>query len=259
MEIYLQIGEHLAFITYQSSFIKAFFERNYLSISLNRIQFDMSLNILADYGVPFTNYDVEIIRDKNKITYRRADYLIETTQDYKQATIHVHDELALKHALMNFYSAFILHNNWGLLIHSSCVVEEGNAHIFTGRSGAGKSTAAKLSAPRVLLSDEATLVKIAPEGITVFNSPFRSELKVTGKETSTPLVSIQLLRQALFNSRNQLKKSDAVLNLMDKVFYWVHCPEETKKIMYLLLSLVDKVSVYDLHFQKNDTFWELIS
>lgn len=259
MEIYLQIGEHLAFITYQSSFIRAFFERNYLSISLNRIQFDMSLNILADYGVPFTNYDVEIIRDKNKITYRRADYLIETTQDYKQATIHVHDELALKHALMNFYSAYILHNNWGLLIHSSCVVEEGKAHIFTGRSGAGKSTAAKLSAPRVLLSDEASILKVSPEGITVFNSPFRSELEVTGKETSTPLVSIQLLRQALFNSRKQLKKSDAVLNLMDKVFYWVHYPEETKKIMSMLMSLVDKVAVFELHFQKDDTFWELIS
>lgn len=259
MEMHLQIGEHTAFVTYESSFIKAFFERNYISIPLNSGDSDISLNIKASYGVPFTDYYVEIKKETNNIYYRRADYLIETTQDYKQATIHVHDELALKHALMNFYSAYILHNNWGLLIHSSCVVEEGKAHIFTGRSGAGKSTAAKLSAPRELLSDEATLVKIAPEGITVFNSPFRSELKVTGKETSTPLVSIQLLRQALFNSRNQLKKSDAVLNLMDKVFYWVHCPEETKKIMYLLLSLVDKVSVYELHFQKNDTFWELIS
>ncbi|AYA77593.1 hypothetical protein DOE78_20400 [Bacillus sp. Y1] len=257
--MYLQIGEHIASVTYESSYILDFFQRNFRLLPLKNPQYDISINIKTGYGVPFTDYDVEIKKQSNNLYYRRADYLIDTDEDYKQATIYVNDELALKHALMNFYSAYILHNNWGLLIHSSCVVEEGKAHIFTGRSGAGKSTAAKLSAPRELLSDEATLVKIAPEGITVFNSPFRSELKVTGKETSTPLVSIQLLRQALFNSRNQLKKSDAVLNLMDKVFYWVHCPEETKKIMYLLLSLVDKVSVYELHFQKNDTFWELIS
>ncbi|MFC0476020.1 hypothetical protein ACFFHF_12310 [Robertmurraya beringensis] len=259
MKMHLQIGEHIAFVTYETSFIKAFFERNYIVLPLNSGDSEISLNIKASYGDPFTNYNVEIKKGTNKLYYRRADYLIETTRDYKQATIHVHDEPALKHALMNFYSAFILHNNWGLLMHSSCVVEEGKAHIFTGRSGAGKSTAAQLSAPRVLLSDEATLVKITPECITVFNSPFRSELEVTGKEISTQLKSIQLLRQAVFNSRKQLKKSDAVLNLMDKVFYWVHGPEETKKIMTLLISLVDKVPVYELHFQKDDTFWELIS
>ena len=51
---------------------------------------------------------------------------------------------------MNLYSSFIAYHNWGLLIHSSCVVNKGEAHIFSGHSGAGKSTAAKLSHPRDL-------------------------------------------------------------------------------------------------------------
>lgn len=126
----------------------------------------------------FVDYNVESIENRNTIQYRRADYVIEVDREFKSATIQVYDELALKHAMMNLYSSFLVYHNWGLLIHSSCVIEKEKAHMFAGQSGAGKSTAAKLSFPRNLLSDEATLVKITPEKVTVFNSPFRSELRL---------------------------------------------------------------------------------
>lgn len=258
MTILAQMGEHIASVTCHSSIIYEFFNKNFFPHEMDCTHVDIKIDIHNEYGVPFTDYEVTINKNQDSLFYRRADYLIQTTHDYKEATIYVHDELALKHALMNFYSGYILHYNWGLLIHSSCVVEDGKAHMFTGRSGAGKSTAAKLSAPRELLSDEATLVKISPEGITVYNSPFRSEIESTGQETPTPLKSIQLLRQASYNRRKQIKKSDALFDLMDKVFYWVHSPEETKKIMMLLKNLVEKVPVYEMHFEKNETFWELI-
>lgn len=253
------IGEHYATCQTHSFMSFQFLKKIFSFPSKSSKQYDFSIVIEDGYGEAFTDYKVEIRDEGDFRTYRRADYLIKTVPDYSHATIHVHDKLALKHALMNFYSAYILHHNWGLLIHSSCAVEEGRAHIFTGRSGAGKSTVARLSAPRDLLSDEATLVKISTKGITVFNSPFRSELESTGEETPTSLESINLLRQALSNSRNHLKKSDALIDLIDKVFYWVRSPEETKQILYLLKILVEKVSVYELHFRKNETFWELIS
>jgi hypothetical protein len=135
----------------------------------------------------------------------------------------------------------------------------GRAHIFSGQSGAGKSTAARLSQPRDLLSDEATLVKITQDAITVFDSPFRSEITAKGPKESVPLASIQILHQALQNKRANLKKADALLHLMDKVFYWAHSPKETKQILGLLKLLVDTVPVYELHFKKDPTFWELIS
>ena len=160
---------------------------------------------------------------------------------------------------MNLYSSFIVYHNWGLLIHSSCAIEKGTAHIFAGKSGAGKSTAAKLSYPRNLLSDEATLVKITPEKVIVFNSPFRSELEVGNFVEQVDLTSVQILFQALQNIRATLTKSDALFQLMDKVFYWPHSQKEIKTIMKLLTNLVKNVPVYELHFQKNNTFWELIS
>lgn len=255
-----KIGDHFIHIICESKDLNNMFEKNFHSdiYAENELP-DLIIKIEEGYGVPFQDYEVEIIKNESQIQYRRADYLIEVNTEFKSATISVYNDFALKHALTNLYSAFIVYHNWGLLIHSSCAIENGKAHIFAGQSGAGKSTAAKLSYPRPLLSDEATLVKITSNKVTVFNSPFRSELQADHFEGNVELASVQLLYQALQNQRIRSTKSEALLHLMDKVFFWPHSDEETKTIMRLMTDLVKNVPVYELHFQKNNTFWELIS
>jgi hypothetical protein len=257
---FTKIGDHLIYLICKSSYLIDELNQNFNNnIIATRYKPDLTIKINAGFGVPFLNYEVEVSKNTERIIYRRADYLIEVDKEYKFATISVYDELALKHALTNLYSSFIAYHQWGLLIHSSCAIEDGKAHIFAGHSGAGKSTAAKLSYPRQLLSDEASLIKITPNGIKVFNSPFRSELKADTFKENIELASIQILYQALVNSRFRIGKSDALLHLMDKVFFWPHSQEEAKIIVKLIAMLVQQVPVYELHFQKNNTFWELIS
>lgn len=253
------IAEHYTHLKWDSNWVGRFIDKYFIHATISLNTFDMKISIHDNYGKPFLNYEVDISKSLKTITFRRADYLIEATLDYKEVTIYVHDELALKHAFMNIYSSYIVYHKWGLLIHSSCVVEETKAHIFTGHSGAGKSTVAKFSSPRMLLSDEASIVKITNEGIKVFNSPFRSELEASGKERPACLATIQLLHQANHNSREVMAKSDAYLELVNKIFYWSHSKQETKLVLNLLKVLVEQVPVYELHFQKNNAFWELIS
>jgi hypothetical protein len=259
-EWYTKIGDHLIYIICESNYLMEELNQNFSNhLVAKGIRPDLTIKINKGYGVPFSNYEVEINKNTEKVIYRRADYLIEIDTEYKFATISVYDELALKHALTNLYSSFIVYHQWGLLIHSSCVIEDGKAHIFAGHSGAGKSTAAKLSYPRQLLSDEASLLKITENDISVYNSPFRSELKADAFKENIELASIQILYQSLVNRRVRIGKSDALLHLMDKVFFWPHSQEEAKIIVKLIAMLVQQVPVYELHFQKNNTFWELIS
>lgn len=257
-ELLLKIGEHVLKVTCDSEGFLKIYYRHYLSQSKG-VQPDISISIHNGFGTQFKDYAVKITKVNNKVVFQRDDYLIEASSDYKSAIVYVHDELALKHALMNLYSSYIVYHNWGLLIHSSCAIEAGKAHIFSGHSGAGKSTAAKLSQPRELLSDEASIVKITGNFITILDSPFRSELNSEGTGQAAPLASIQILHQSLQNKREKLKKTDALINLVAKVFYWAHSPEESKKVMGLLKTLVSNVPVYELYFKKDNTFWELIS
>lgn len=257
--IYTKIGEHFIQILCHSETIMNWIQRNFQAAVEAKVKPDLFIQLTDGYGIPFVDYNVKITKETDIISFRRADYLIEAGLDYHNAKISVHNELALKHALMNLYSSYLVYYQWGLLIHSSCVIEKGKAYMFAGHSGAGKSTAAKLSHPRELLSDEATIVKITPDKITVFNSPFRSELDRTCTEETSPLAGIYLLNQAIDNHIVPLSKSNGFLHLMDKVFYWSHSPEEIRGILQLLQHVVNSVSICELHFQKNDTFWELIS
>ncbi|MEH7380070.1 hypothetical protein V7138_06275 [Bacillus sp. JJ1533] len=253
------VGEHLIKVKSESIRVINIIERDFISNIETIKPPDLYIEIFEGYGTSFLNFDVEIRELGNSIRYKRADYLIHVDSIFKNAKVYVYDELALQHALLNLYSSFIVHNNWGLLLHSSCIKDNGKAHIFSGHSGAGKSTAARLSQPKELLSDEATIVKITQNEILAFNSPFNSELESNCKEYCLPLGSIQILHQSLQNNRIQLKKAEGMFQLIDKVFFWEHSHHETKRILNLLKTLVNSVPIYDLHFQKNDTFWELIS
>lgn len=254
------IGEHILRIFFGTANVKALFHLTFPTVlkSSNR---EPTLNIYLNegYGHPFTDYQITKQAVFGGCRYMRTDYVIEVADDYRSVKIDVHDSLAMKHAFMHVYSLHIVHDRWGLLIHSSCIAEKGNAHMFAGHSGAGKSTAAALSLPREIIADEAAVIRIRPDGVSVFHSPFRSELQSMGAQEPFPLAGIHLLHQAKQHRRTRLTKAEGMLRLLDKVFYWNPSIDESRTIIHMLKEAVDLVPLYDLHFCKDPEFWELIS
>jgi hypothetical protein len=226
----------------------------------NQEKSDIQVEVYDFYGKPYDDGPVDIEYNGKEYVYTRADYKLVTTPDYSIAKIYVHDDLALKHALINLYSAWLIHRREGLLIHSSCVVEDNRAWMFAGPSGAGKSTVADLSLPRPILSDEATLLLFEPDGsVTAHDSPFRSEMEEACELPTSPLAGIHFLIQSQDVERVGIRKGDALIKLLDKVFYWEHNKLETAKLIALCKKAVESVPAYELYFQKNDTFWGVIS
>lgn len=221
---------------------------------------NLSILVIDVFGTPFESYNVEITYNDELITYLRNDYRIQVTRDFSKAFISAYDEFALNHAMMALYSAFIAHHNWGVMTHSSCIVDHDNTHLFAGQSGAGKSTIAMLSEPRMILSDEAALVKVSNERVQVFNSPFRSDSVWEAHQIGYhyDLKGYHLLRQSQQIRREPIHKTEALIYLMNTIFYWAYLPEETAKVVSMCRMLVNAVPFYDLYFQKNDLFWREI-
>jgi hypothetical protein len=259
---YIRIAEHLVEIQTGSAWVYGWIDRKFTHKAeppLDGQTLDLSLVIEDGYGQPFVDFNVDIREEADAVVFDRPDYLIRFEYGFRRAHVSAYNSFALKHALMNLYSVFIVHHGWGLLVHSSCVEQDGRAWLFAGVSGAGKSTVARLSAPRPILSDEATVVKVEQGRVTVFDSPFRSELETPAVYGGFPLGGIQLLRQAVYNQRTPIRKADGVLQLLGKVFYWSYRKDETAKLFALCRELVNALPIFELHFQKNDTFWEEIS
>jgi len=192
--------------------------------------------------------------------FERPDYRLEISPDYRSADITYYDYIGLRCVLINWFSAVAARQNWGLVVHSSCVIHNGEAYLFAGYSGAGKSTVAALSRPRGLLSDEASLVKLTPDQPPlVYDSPMRSSLLQPAPVRCAPLKAIYFLRKSPFIRTHKLAGSQAFLYLFDKIWYWPHDPALTAETIRMSKRLVESVPTYGLEFQKNDLFWEAIS
>ncbi len=254
-----RVGEHHIRFLAETEWVKAYIRTKFQVLDgVSGAAPDLEVELAAGYGEPFVSFDVASSVEEGEIFFRRTDYQIRISEDFGQAQISVYDDFALKHALMNLYSSYIVHKGWGLLVHSSCVMEAGKAYLFAGHSGAGKSTVAWLSLPRQVLSDEATILKVEEGRVTVFDSPFRSGLEMPYHGDGCELAAIQFLRQSPEIKRIVLGKSAAMMELFGKIFYWPHMPSDTVKIMKLFQHLIANIPAYELYFQKNDAFWKEI-
>lgn len=262
----LQIAEHQVHITTESEsaerWIRDMFQVEPQACASDGQEeggADLAIHVTADYGTSFVDYQVDITHGPNQVVYRRADYQMTCSDLYAHTDLAIHDYLALKHALITLYSAYLADRQWGLVIHSSCVVDAARGYVFAGHSGQGKSTVARLSQPRPIFSDEASLVKIDSDGIYVFDSPFRTALMSQFSATPMPLKGIYLLRQSHNIQRNTLPLATAMTGLMERTFYWAHDNAETTKVVKMQKYLLQHVPIYELEFQKNDLFWEVVS
>ncbi len=258
----VKTAEHFLCITTRSPWVRDWFRDKFHADDspgpMTEDRAEMSVHVEDGYGTAFQGYEVQAEEKRGQTCYRRMDYRIATDAAYRLSHVSVHDELALKHAMTNLYSAFIIHREWGLLLHSACVVRQGRAYLFAGPSGAGKSTVARLSHPLPVLSDEAALVKVSPGRIEVYDSPFRSDVESKRDMESCGLAGIHLLAQSDLIRRVEIRKSEAILSMLRVVFYWAHNRGETAKVLHMCKTIVESVPVYRLFFQKNDAFWERI-
>jgi len=114
-----------------------------------------------------------------------------------------------------------LSRGWGIMMHACGVSDNGQSLIFSGTSGAGKSTVAdiwkaeisklesrciKPSDNTILLSDDRVIIRKIDGRFFVFGTPWHGDSKVCSPEDA-PLDKIFFLQQA---RENKVKKIDPI-------------------------------------------------
>ena len=151
-----------------------------------------------------------------------GDYcgLLQTAPDFRVATIATRGEdtlrtFAVNNALMLMY-AFAAADKGTLLVHSSVIKNSGKGYLFLGKSGTGKSTHSSLWLKQIegseLLNDDNPVIRIYPDEIVVFGSPWSGKTPCY-KNDSAPIGAFVQIKQEPENriQRNRPLQAFAVL------------------------------------------------
>ena len=140
---------------------------------------DYVTNQIADFSVKISEQDIEFEREKS-VRERIAEGLeIINYPDSYLETLAVYRKIADK---MLSYET--------MLFHGSAIAVDGQAYLFTAKSGTGKSTHTRLwrevfGDRAVMVNDDKPLLKVTDSGVTVFGTPWNGKHRL-GKNNSAP-------------------------------------------------------------------------
>lgn len=182
--------------------------------------------------------------------------LLHITADYHEArlslngTADMHLRLfALNNAMMLLF-AFTTATLGTLLMHASVIVNGGNAYMFLGRSGTGKSTHSRLWLGHIpgsrLLNDDNPVIRIAPDGTSIiYGSPWSGKTPCYLNE-SAPLAAVVRLSQAPCNKITPVKGAFAYAAISPSLSAMRWEPEMADGIHATLSQVIKGTSAYQL-------------
>jgi len=154
----------------------------------------------------------------------------------------------------------------GFLFHGCGVVARGRAYVFTGPSGAGKTTVARLAGTRLVLNDEAVLLRHGAGELWLSGTALLggSNRRANGWHQ---LRAVLMLEQDEEVRLRPLSRSEAYVRFLTQLFDTAPLipPEVDRGGLSFLepradfsASAVRAVPMYALHFRPDDSFWPLV-
>lgn len=136
-----------------------------------------------------------------------------------------------------------------LLFHGSVIAVDGEAYLFTAKSGTGKSTHTRLwrevfGERAVMINDDKPLLKVTGSGVTAFGTPWNGKHRL-GENTSAPLKAICVLERGERNRIRELPVSAALPFLIQQMYRPADAADLTRSLA-LLDMLANQLPLYRL-------------
>jgi hypothetical protein len=161
-----------------------------------------------------------------------------------------------KMALENFIRVFLAHylpcSQQGLMFHGSCGIAQQQGIIFSGISGAGKTTLSDDFKKTTYLSDDISIVQWLGGEPYLVPHPFHGKSERPQAKESAPLKAICILgQQSERTSFRRLDVQEVVQMLPRHIVTYANSSFVTQKILDMLQDLVAQVPVF--YIEKNLT------
>lgn len=171
-----------------------------------------------------------------------------TNRNFTRWQIHSNDESGaiqpLEFPMGPIMYNYICQNFNAVMIHASCINDNGKGRLFSGFSGTGKSTMSEIwkKEGHQIINDDRLIIRKTSEGFFVFNTP----MYYTDDYKSVKLESVYLIRHSPVNQIQQLNGAFAITRMLAFCIQNNFEAEMIRKNLNLIKEINAQANIYDL-------------
>ncbi len=194
--------------------------------------------------------DFSITVTESDLRFEQADADAEAAEDGFRRRVFP-DPFLERAAIQRQFAEYLLTKNT-ILVHGSTVSVDGQAYLFTARSGTGKSTHTRLwrevfGSRAVMVNDDKPFLQITDNGILAHGSPWSGKHGLDSR-ICVPLKGICLLERGMQNQIHPAQPEELTDLLKG---FRPRTPEQAAQYAYLLEKLVHKTSLWHMDCNKD--------
>jgi hypothetical protein len=248
-------GIPIALSTTDEGFLRLLRQRYDGFVSSSKPEFELEFELTPDG--PVSDDDVRVRRSGETWLIERGDFHACWDPRTGRGTVRQNANPYSLDSVLRILHSLILAQRGGFLLHAASAICDGRAYLFSGVSGAGKTTMTRLAPPHVtLLTDEISYLRPNADGYSAFGTPFAGELARSGENCSAPVSALFFLEQGPENSVEELSSAEAVRRLMRNILFFAEDPVLVEKLLTTACDFVSRVPIRRLTFYPDPRVWD---
>ncbi|MFZ3262479.1 MAG: hypothetical protein WA172_00625 [Terriglobales bacterium] len=230
-------------------------------LSLSRPEFALEFEIVD--AAEGSDEDVCVRRDGHEWRIDRGDFSARWDPRTRTGQVRQNANPYSLDSVLRIVHSLILAERGGFLLHAASAICDGRAYLFSGVSGAGKTTITRLAPPGItLLTDEISYIRPDKDAdiatYRAFGTPFSGELAKAGENCSAPVAALFFLEQGSENRIDEIPSAEAVRRLMRNILFFAGDPGLVANLLATACDIVARVPIRRLTFYPDSKVWDHI-
>jgi hypothetical protein len=261
-------GIPIALSTCDDAFLGLLRQRYDGFLSTSRPEFELEFDLTPTGPAP--DDGVRVRREGDEWLVERGDFHACLNPRTGRGSVRQNANPYSLDSVLRILHSLIVAERGGFLLHAASAICRApsasfgkslndRAYLFSGVSGAGKTTMTRLATADItLLTDEISYLRPSADGYSAFGTPFAGELARAGENSTAPVAALFFLDKGPENRVDELSPAEAVRRLMRNILFFAEDHGLVEKLLATACDFVTRVPIHRLTFYPDARVWDLV-